>query len=119
MGITSKKLTVKKNYESSGEEEVEFMIDSGAVYSLVPAFVLNRLSIKPYKKVTFSLADGTHIEREVGEAHFIYNGERGAAPVIFGEENDLPLLGATTLEKLGLVLNPFTRELHPMRMPLA
>jgi hypothetical protein len=28
-------------------------------------------------------------------------------------------LGATTLESIGLVLNPFTRTLHPMRMLLA
>ena len=43
----------------------------------------------------------------------------GPAPVIFGELGDEPLLGATTLEALGLVLNPFTRTLHPMRMLLA
>ena len=42
----------------------------------------------------------------------------GAAPVIYGEEGDDPLLGVTTLEALGLVLNPFTRELYPMRMLL-
>jgi len=29
------------------------------------------------------------------------------------------LLGATTLESLGLVLNPFNRQLYPMRMMLA
>lgn len=42
-----------------------------------------------------------------------------AAPVIYGEEGDDALLGATTLESFGLVLNPFTRELHPMRMLMA
>ena len=44
------------------------------------------------------------------------NDEGGPAPVIYGEERDEPLLGVTALESLGLVLNPFTRELHPMRM---
>jgi hypothetical protein len=39
--------------------------------------------------------------------------------VIFGEETDEPLLGATTLESLGLMLDPFKRELYPMRMMLA
>ena len=37
---------------------------------------------------------------------------------MYGEEGDEPLLGATTLESLGLVLNPFKRELYPMRMVL-
>ena len=44
---------------------------------------------------------------------------RGGAPVIFGEPGDEPLLGATTLESLGLVLDPFKRRLIPMRMMLA
>jgi hypothetical protein len=52
----------------------------------------------------------------VGDAYFEYRGDGGAAPVIFGEDGDQPLLGATTLESLGLVLNPFKRELHPMTL---
>jgi hypothetical protein len=38
--------------------------------------------------------------------------------VILGEPGDEPLLGAVTLEILGLVLNPFKRTLQPMRMLL-
>jgi predicted aspartyl protease len=41
------------------------------------------------------------------------------APVIFSEKGDEPLLGATTLERTGLVLDPFERRLIPMRMMLA
>ena len=36
-----------------------------------------------------------------------------------GEPGDEPLLGVVTLEILGLVLNPFTRTLQPMRALLA
>jgi len=94
------------------------MIDSGAVYSLVPKAELEKLEIPPYKKMDFFLADGAKITRQVGDAYFEYQGEGGAAPVIFGEEGDEPLLGATALESCGLVLNPFRRELYPMRMAL-
>jgi len=38
--------------------------------------------------------------------------------VIFGEEGDKPLLGATNLESIGLILDPFKRRLIPMRMLL-
>jgi hypothetical protein len=34
---------------------------------------------------------------------------------IWGDE---PLLEATTLESLGLVLDPFQRKLHPMKLVL-
>ncbi|MBZ5568656.1 MAG: hypothetical protein LAN64_12480 [Acidobacteriia bacterium] len=44
-----------------------------------------------------------------------YRGE-GHTPVILGEPGDQALLGAVTLEILGLVLHPFKRTLEPMRM---
>ncbi|MCH7744989.1 MAG: aspartyl protease, partial [Chloroflexi bacterium] len=37
---------------------------------------------------------------------------------IFGEEGDSNLLGATTLESLGLILDPLKRELRPLPMVL-
>lgn len=116
MGITNKKLVVKKSHEAEKFREVNFVVDSGAIFSLVPGKILDELEIKPHRKVDFSLADGTLITRRVGDAYFELNGEGGAAPVIYGEDGDDALLGATTLEALGLVLNPFNRELYPMRM---
>lgn len=119
MGITNAILKVKEHRKSEKVAEVNFLIDSGAVYSLVPGKILDQLDIEPYKEMTFSLADGTTLKRKVCSAYFEFEGEGGPAPVIYGEEGDEPLLGATTLESLGLVLNPFTRSLHPMRMLMA
>ncbi len=111
-------LKVKESRKADESMEVKFMIDSGAVYSLVPGKILKKLGVESYREVDFALADGSNISRKVGEAYFELNGEGATAPVIFGEKNDEPLLGATTLEAMGLVLNPFTRTLHPMRMLL-
>ncbi|MBM3841208.1 MAG: aspartyl protease [Verrucomicrobia bacterium] len=119
MALTHQKLIVKPSHESRRKAEVKFLVDSGAVYSLVPAAVLRGLGIRPHRSVDFTLADGTTIVRQVGDAFFEFRGEGGAAPVIFGEEGDEPLLGATTLESLRLVLDPFKRRLVPMRMILA
>jgi len=118
MGLTIKKFIVKASFQSREKIEVDFMIDSGAVYSLVPKGELEKLGIIPYRKMEFFLADGTKITREVGDAYFEYKGDGGAAPVVFGEEGDEPLLGATALESCGLVLNPYRRELYPMRMAI-
>jgi len=116
MGLVYQTLAVKESRKSQKSITLEFLIDSGAVYSLVPAKILSDLGIEPYKKMTFVLADGTKIERDIGDAYFELNGNGGSAPVIFGNEGDEPLLGATTLESLALVLNPFNRELYPMRL---
>src|SRR4051812_30558717 len=116
MHITYATFKVKESRKSIKEKIVDFMIDSGAVYSLVPGEILDALEIEPYKTVEFALVDGTKISRKVGDAYFEYNNEGGSAPVIYGEANDTALLGVTTLEALGLVLNQFTREFHPMRL---
>ena len=116
MGITTAILKVREHRKAEKWAEVNFLVDSGAVYSLVPGKILDELEIEPYREMTFSLADGTTLKRRVCSAYFEYEGEGGPAPVVYGEEGDEPLLGATTLESLGLVLNPFTRTLHPMRM---
>src|SRR5207244_5590786 len=101
MGLTNQKLVVKETHRARRKAAVNFLIDSGAVYSLVPALTLKRLGIRPYRKVDFSLADGTTITRQVGDAYFELQGGGGAAPVIFGEEGDEPLLRATRLEDSG------------------
>lgn len=118
MALTKQRLLVKEHRRASRAIAVSFLVDSGAVYSLVPAATLRKLGIRPHRTVDFALADGTTIAREVGDAYFELRGEGGAAPVIFGETGDEPLLGATTLESLGLMLDPFKRRLIPMRMLL-
>src|SRR5436309_1990123 len=119
MGLANQKLVVKESQRARRKAEVNFLIDSGVAYSLVPSSTLKRLGIHPYRKVDFALADGTTITREVGDAYFEFRGEGGAAPVIFGETGDEPLLGATTLGSIGLVLDPFKHLLIPLRMLLA
>jgi predicted aspartyl protease len=116
LGITNAILKVKEHRKAEKSAEVNFLVDSGAVYSLVPGKILDELDIEPHRNMIFSLADGSKMERKVCIAYFEYEGEGGSAPVGYGEEGDEPLLGATTSASLGLVLNPFTRTLHPMRM---
>jgi predicted aspartyl protease len=98
---------------------VDFLVDSGVVYTVLPWNVWRRLKLKPTRRLKFSLADGTTIERRVSECRFEYRGIAASSPVVLGERNDEALLGTVTLETLGLVLNPFERTLHPMRMMLA
>jgi clan AA aspartic protease len=100
-------------------EAVEFLVDSGAVYSFVPREVLQRLGIAPYTRQRFRLADGSTIDRDRGDAVFFYKGHRGAAPVIFAEQGDAALLGAVTLESLGFVLDAVRRDLLPLPMVIA
>ncbi|RJP76957.1 MAG: hypothetical protein C4524_09420 [Candidatus Zixiibacteriota bacterium] len=55
---------------------------------------------------------------EIGIALFKYMDKIGGADVIFGEKGGQILLGAFTLEALGLALDPLRRELLPLPMIL-
>lgn len=100
----------------AGSAEVEFLVDSGAVYSLIPEPVWGDLGLKAKRVERFALADGTHIERSVGGCVVAFPelGET-TTPVILGEPGDVALLGVVTLEELGLVLDPLTRKIHHAR----
>ena len=116
MGLTNVTMTVSNSQDSTRSREIRFLVDSGAVYSLVPREVLLELGIRPTRVQSFSMVDATEIKREVGNAAFTFEGETDVSPVIFGEPGDEPLLGAVTLEAMGLALHPFNRELRPMKM---
>ncbi len=119
MGLTVLELEVANPANPQKTEKIEFLIDSGAIYSVVPISILKKLGIKPISEEEFRLANGQKIIRKKGIAFFKYLDKVGGADVIFGEKGDSILLGAFTLESLGLVLDPLKRELKPLPMILA
>jgi clan AA aspartic protease len=116
MGVTYIDGEVRGPGEGSASHDVHFLVDSGASYSLLPLKVWKALGLEAKRTASFTLADGTKIEREISECHLTLPQGDGHTPVILGEEDDAPLLGVVTLEILGLVLNPFNRTLKPMRL---
>lgn len=98
---------------------VHFLVDSGAQYTLLGSDDWRAIGLTPKRPERFSLADGTLVYRNVSECRIAIPQGETYTPVILGEVGDEPLLGVVTLEILGLVLNPFTRQLQPMRMLLA
>jgi clan AA aspartic protease len=119
MGITYVTARLRRPDGRGPSRTVRFLVDSGAIYSVLPEKIWRALRLKPERQVEFMLADGTPIKRAVSECRFEIRGEGATSPVVLGEEDDGALLGAVTLETLGLMLNPLTREILPMRMALS
>ena len=117
MGIIFLKVKIVNPERPKKAQMCEFLVDSGTVYSVVPQSILKKLGIKPTSFREFILANGEIIQKSVGNAYFEYEGQIGAAPVVFGDE-DVFLLGATTLGALGLILDPIRRQLKPLPMLL-
>jgi predicted aspartyl protease len=89
------------------------LVDTGAEYSWVPASVLDELGIERVKWVRFQQADGTVLERAMGYAIVRAGGAETSDDVVFGERNDLVLLGARTLEGMNLKLEIVAKRLVP------
>ena len=95
-------------------EYVEALVDSGSTYNILPASVLRRLGVQVRRSGTFRLADGRSVQRELGQTWVRLNNEEYIAPVVFGDEDAQPLLGAVTLEIFGLGIDPVGMRLIPV-----
>lgn len=55
MGLTHVEATIANPGNPRKAAKLTFLVDSGAIYSVVPKNVLRRLGVKPYSKRTFTL----------------------------------------------------------------
>lgn len=118
MGLVQVNVGLEKISGAPARREVELLVDTGALYSMVPAKLLRELGVDPREKLTFELADGSTMERAVGEARFYYDARNAVSPVIFGEEGDAGVLGVVTLEAMGLEVDPVRHQIRPTRLIL-
>ena len=70
MRLTVLELDVANPARPEVADKVDFLTDSGAIYSVVPAPVLERLGIQPLMQQEFRLADGSKIATRKGVAVF-------------------------------------------------
>lgn len=118
MGMTEVALTIKNTSQPKRSVTHDFLVDSGATYTVVPEEVVKKIGLKPNFYREFTLADGRKVQRPIGEARIRYGTEEIAIPVVLGQKGDSALLGALTLEAFGLALDPFQRKIYRSKMML-
>lgn len=117
VGITFTKTSLANSHRRDvASREMDLLVDTGALYSVIPSDVLEALAIVALEVETFGLADENTRSYPVGEAYCQLGTKRATSKVVFGPAGVTPLLGALTLESMGLMVNPVTRELLPMRL---
>ena len=95
-------------------EAVDALVDSGATYTTLPESLLRKLEVLPLSSANFVLADGSRLEREIGQTWMRLEGEEFIVPIVFGPETTQPLLGAVTLEIFRLGIDPVRQRLIPV-----
>ena len=94
-------------------ETVQALVDTGASHSVLPASLLRRLGVVPFRTVLHRIADGRRIPREIGETKLRVNGLEATRIVAFGDDDLPPLMGADTLQGILLVVDPVEERLIP------
>ena len=80
-------------------------MDTGASITALPASLLRELGVTPHDHLTFALADGRRIQRDVGQTWIRIEGRTVITLVVFGDEGMQPLLGAYSLQGLMLAVD--------------
>jgi len=113
MGVFSVRVRLLPNARGRVPRELEMVVDTGASYTVIPRSIAEELGIRPVRRTVARLANGTRATMEMGQAELEVGGLRTVTWIVFGDAEDVALLGAVTLQELGLEVDPTTETLRP------
>jgi len=116
VGYVRVKGTVANPSERSLKMELDFIVDTGAIYTVITKSVADKLRLKETGRRKFKMANGDIVEYPISEAYIIIDGEGVTSVVAIADEKTPVLLGVTTLELLGLKVDPVTGKLTPLEL---
>ena len=99
-----------------GREEfvaVQVLVDTGAIYTMLPEDLLDGLGVKRLQSDIFEMADDSLVEYWIGSTTVRLQGRELPVPVVFARAGNTPLVGATTLQILRLIVDPVEERLVP------
>ena len=94
--------------------ELEFLVDTGAGYSVIPPDIAKELGLERIMKTKVVLANKAEVEADYSSAYIRIMDREVPAPVLI-VDSPMPLLGALTLQTLGLEVDPVKEEVKPSR----
>lgn len=98
------------------EKELEFIVDTGAIYTVISKKIAESIELKESGKRRFRTGSGI-VELPVAEAYLTLEGEGITTLVAITHDDGTPsLLGVTTLELLGLQVDPVNGKLKPLEL---
>ena len=115
MGATYVTTTIRNPSDPSLSWQGSFLVDTGAVDTLVPRQHLERIGLLPKAQRTYELADGSNIQMDITTGEIEFMGDIVGGTIIYGDSDIEPILGVTALESLGIDVDPRNQTLK--RMP--
>lgn len=118
LGYVRVKAIIANLADRTKKIDVDCLVDTGAIYTMIPRDLLEKVATKTTGSRRFKLANGKTEEYPVGEAYVEVQGIGATSLLVFGPEKSQPLLGVTTLELLGFQVDPVSGELQPLELYL-
>ena len=96
-----------------GSETLDGLVDTGAMFTAIPAPILDRLGVVPFDTIPVRFADGRHEQWRIGQVEAQLDGMQRPILCLFGAPDAPPLIGAHTLEAFLLTVDPVDQTLVP------
>lgn len=113
------RFTVRHPVHADQQLELEGLVNTGALFTQIPVDVLARVGIVPSGTRAVHYADGTRDVVPAAKADIAIDGVETATVVLCGRPGSLVLVGAATLETLGLGVDTVHKKLIPIEAPMA
>lgn len=112
MGVIHTSVIVRNPAEPDKAWEGKFLVDTGAIDSLVPRPHLEAIGLQPKDRRVYELADGSEVTFDVTTAEVEVMGQIAGATILFGEDDTEPLLGVTVLQSARISIDPGSESLY-------
>ena len=118
MGFIRVPVSVRPSAGAANAYASEFLVDTGAMDSMIPAGELRKIGIEPVGTESFELADGSIREFEFAVVQLEVMGKITGGRVLFGPEGAEPLLGVAPLQSAGFTVDPANHTIRTIRLRL-
>ena len=98
--------------------EADVWADTGAAYSWISKARLEPMDVQKVRRLQFRTIEGHTVERDLAAVFLSADGFTGGDNVVVAESGDLEVLGAHSLESLGLAVDPVHKKLVPLVVAL-
>jgi aspartyl protease family protein len=116
MGTFTAKFRIWNPDHPDRVEDLEAIVDTGAAFSWISRARLERLGVSPSRRMPFRTIEGHVLERDMAAVYVSSNGYSVPDVVVMTEPGEVEVLGAHSIEGLGLAADPIQKKLVPTVM---
>jgi predicted aspartyl protease len=116
MGTFTTKLRLWKAEHPEAAEELGLLVDTGTSFSWILKARLERLGITAAYQMPFRTIDGRVLERDLAVVYIASDGRSVPDLVVMAEQGESEVMGAHSIEGLGMAADPVQKKLVPTIM---